>query len=126
MSSSPVSRRRSLTRAAAFVAPVALGVTVLAGTAQADEHGGGLPPHPHVLVVGVEFDATGEPVGVRNCVDLAANQALPLHVHHEHLHFGIVNQKFALHTNNVVVPTAPFPGVPWTDCASLLELFGLG
>ena len=35
-----------------------------------------LPPHPHVLVLGLELDAQGEPTGLRKCVDLAANQPL--------------------------------------------------
>jgi hypothetical protein len=112
-----------------LLAAVALGVAAFGGTAQAE-----LPEHGHVMLVGVEVipgSFPPAPSSVRNCVDLAANQALPLHVQHAHMHFGTVNEVFEAHTNNVVIPVAPFPDpfgpgeVPWTDCASLLDFFGL-
>lgn len=92
----------------------------------ADEHDSPFPEHPHMLVLGVELDSTGEvPVSVRKCVDLAANQALPLNAHHAHVHFGTAGVKLATNASNFVVPAAPLPGVPWTDCESLLDFFGL-
>ncbi len=45
-------------------------------------------PHPHALVLGVEIDEFGEPTSFRKCVDLAANEALPLNAQHQHVHFG--------------------------------------
>lgn len=81
-----------------------------------------LPPHPHVLVLGLEFDEQGEP-SIRKCVDLAANQALPLNAQHEHVHFGHAGEALFTHAGHVVVPTAPFPGVPWTNCESLIAFF---
>lgn len=115
---------RRLTLLAILGALLSLGA-MAAFANPADEHDPELPEHPHVLVVGVEFDSTGSPVSVKKCVDLAANQKLPLNAHHVHVHFGTAGFKLATNTNNVVVPTAPFPGVPWTDCDSLLDFFGL-
>ena len=121
--------RTSRIRMVSLLAAVALLVAALGGTAQAD-----LPEHGHVMLVGVEVipgSFPPVPSSVRNCVDLAANQPLPLHVQHAHMHVGTVNEVFAAHTKNVVIPVAPFPDpfgpgeVPWSDCASLLDFFGL-
>lgn len=84
--------------------------------------------HPHMLVLGVEFDEFGEPVAFRECVDLAANQALPLNAHHEHMHFGTAGAKLFGNAGNVVVPGAPFPApfgdpVPWSNCEELIAFF---
>jgi len=65
------------------------------------------------MLVGVKVEPGSfppPPSSVRNHVDLAANQALPLHVHHSHLRFGNVNEVFAAHTSNVVVPGSAVPG----------------
>lgn len=92
-------------------------VTVLAmvGTGLADEHE--LPEHPHLLLLGLEFDASGEPIGFRKCQELAAGQALPLNSQHEHVHFGTAGQALFFKAGNAVVPAAPFPEVPWSNCA---------
>lgn len=128
-SEAKTTHKSSRIRTVTLLVAVALGVAAFGGTAQ-----GELPEHGHVMLVGVEVipgSFPPVPSSVRNCVDLAANQALPLHVHHSHLHFGNVNEVFAAHTSNVVVPVAPFPDpfgpgeVPWSDCASLLDFFGL-
>lgn len=101
-----------------------IGTTALAGP----DHDSPFDPHPHALVLGVEFDESGEPVAVQKCVDLAANQALPLNAHHSHMHFGTAGEAL-FSAGNVVVPMAPFPeplapALPWTDCESLLAFFG--
>ncbi|MBY5163680.1 hypothetical protein [Salsipaludibacter albus] len=102
----------------------ALVLMFLGTVAGADEHE--LPKHPHVLVIGLEFDEETEtPISVDRCVDLAANQALRLNAQHDHLHFGTAGAALGDKGGHAVVPVAPFPGVPWTDCASLLEFFGL-
>ena len=102
----------------------ALALMFLGTVADADEHE--LPQHPHVLVIGLEFDeATETPISVERCVDLAANQALRLNAQHEHMHFGTAGGALFDNAGHAVVPVAPFPGVPWTDCDSLLEFFGL-
>jgi hypothetical protein len=93
-----------------------LGLSAVPASAQ-------LPPHPHVLVLGLELDEQGEPVGFRKCVDLAANQPLPLNAQHQHVHFGPAGEALFAHAGHVVVPTAPFPGIPWTDCESLIAFF---
>jgi hypothetical protein len=93
-----------------------LGLSAVPASAQ-------LPPHPHVLVLGLELDEQGEPVGFRKCVDLAANQPLPLNAQHQHVHFGPAGEALFTHAGHVVVPTAPFPGIPWTDCESLIAFF---
>jgi hypothetical protein len=83
--------------------------------------------HPHMLVTGVVFDAEGEPVSYRNCVDLANNRSLPLHAHHDNLHFGRAGQAVQ-RGGNVVVPGAPFPepfeeALPWSNCEELIAFF---
>lgn len=77
-----------------------------------------LPEHPHLLVLGLEFDAVGEPVGFRKCVDLAAGRSLPLNSQHAHVHFGTAGVAL-FEAGHAVVPAAPFPGVPWSNCAEL-------
>ncbi len=72
-----------------------------------------------LLVLGLEFGPEG--VTYRKCVDLANNQALPLHVHHEKLHFGRAGEALRTNAGHFVVPTAPFSH--FRDCAHLAELF---
>jgi hypothetical protein len=85
-------------------------------------------PHPHMLVLGVELDESGEPVGFRKCVDLAANEALPLNAQHQHVHFGTAGEHLFTNAGHVVVPGAPFPepfeeAVPWSNCEELIDFF---
>lgn len=85
-------------------------------------------PHPHMLVLGLELDESGEPIGFRKCVDLAANRELPLSAHHEHVHFGTAGLNLFEHAGAVVVPGAPFPApfadpVPWSNCEELIAFF---
>lgn len=96
---------------------------LLVGTlASADEQ---LPDHPHALVIGVEIDAdSGVPTGVKNCVELAAGQALPNSVHHAHVHMGRAGEALSK-AGHFVVPLAPYPGIPWDSCDSLLASVGL-
>ncbi len=102
---------------AAFV--TIIGCVAILGTVLAQED---LPRHPHLLVLGVEFD--GEtPTGFKQCVELAAGQALRLNSHHDHAHFGTAGAALAEKAGNFVVPAAPFPGVPWSNCAELEAFF---
>jgi hypothetical protein len=84
-------------------------------------------PHPHMLVLGLELDAAGNPIGFRKCVDLAANQALPLNAHHQNVHFGTAGEMLFEKAGHVVVPGAPFPTreepVPWSNCEELIDFF---
>lgn len=93
---------------------------LLVGPAFSDNHEE-LPEHPHLHVIGLEFGDGGEPVGWRKCHDLANGQALRLNAHHEHLHFGRAGLA-QFEAGNAVVPAAPFPGVPWTNCDELAEI----
>ena len=75
-----------------------------------------------------ELGPSGEPVRFRKCVDLAANQALPLNAHHEHVHFGTAGRAPVYERWHVVVPGAPFPApfeepVPWSNCEELIAFF---
>jgi hypothetical protein len=79
---------------------------------------GELPEHAHLLVLGFEVEE-GFVVDFRKCVELAAGQALPLKTQHAHVHFGTANLMLQTRAGNAVVPTAPFPFVPWDDCAGL-------
>ena len=94
-------------------------VGVLAIPAMASANGG-IPPHGHMLVLGVEFGPTGPTY--KKCVDLANNQAVPLHAHHEHLHFGSTGEKLRTNAGHFVVPTAPFSDI--IDCAHLEQFIG--
>ena len=100
-----------------------LGLAIVVGLGLSAGPAAALPEHPHVLVLGVEWDAHGHPVGYRKCVDLAANQPLPLRAQHQHMHFGTAGEALAVHAGHIVAPTAPFPGVPWTDCETLIAFF---
>jgi hypothetical protein len=82
---------------------------------------GGPPPHPHMLVLGIEFDEHEEPVAFRKCVDLAAGQKLPLNAHHAHLHTGQAGVALFEKAGHVVVPGAPL--TPWRNCAELIDFF---
>jgi hypothetical protein len=80
--------------------------------------------HPHMLLQRPEIGLiNGVPhlVGVRSCVDLAGNQSVPLHAHHERVHFGATGVSFGGESGHIVVPTAPFPSpfadpLPWSNC----------
>ena len=80
--------------------------------------------HPHLLLQRPEIGLiNGVPhlVGFRKCVDLAGNRTVPLHAHHQHLHFGDSGVSFDGESGHVVIPAAPFPSpffdpVPWGNC----------
>ena len=98
---------------------MAVGGAALLGTGLAQDQ---LPEHPHLLVLAVEFDGE-EPIGFRRCVELAAGRALPLNAHHDHAHFGTAGAALSARAGHFVVPAAPFPGVPWSNCAELEAFF---
>jgi hypothetical protein len=83
---------------------------------------GEVPPHGHMLVLGLEFDEHGEPVAFRKCVDLAGGQAVPLRAHHAHIHVGKAGEMLRTKAGNFVVPTAPL--TPFNNCADLVAAFG--
>ncbi|HEV2124131.1 MAG TPA: hypothetical protein VGW38_15315 [Chloroflexota bacterium] len=92
-------------------------VAAVPGVASAD----GEPlPHGHILVLGVEFGPEG--VTYRKCVDVANNQALPLHAHHEGLHTGRAGDALREHPGHFPIPTAPYG--PFENCEDLAKLFG--
>lgn len=107
---------------------VILGV-VLAGAAATAEPPPELPPHPHILLIDadLEFDENANPPLIVNdfkkCVDIAANQTLRLNAHHEHFHFGTAGDALRERTGNFPLPAAPFPGVPWANCAEFEAVF---
>ncbi|MBY5163724.1 hypothetical protein [Salsipaludibacter albus] len=114
-------------RRLALLGAIALVLISQAVAATADEHDA-LPEHPHVLVLDAQVDFSGEePVllDARKCVDLAGNLPLSLRAHHTNVHFGPAGQALLTEAGHVVAPTAPFPGVPWTDCESFLAFFGV-
>ena len=79
------------------------------------------PRHPHMLVLGIKLDSEGEPVSYRRCVDLAANQRLPLSAHHAHMHTGRAGEALFTKAGHVAVPGAPL--TPWRNCAELVAFF---
>lgn len=117
-----------MTRRILIAVPFAVLVLILAlfaSLVNAEEHEE-LPEHGHILGLGLEFDEdTGELLSYRKCVDLANNRALPLHSHHEQVHFGQAGEAL-IFAGNGVAPTAPFPEIPWEDCADFEAIFGPG
>ena len=99
----------------ALLTALALMLGVFAGVASAN---GGPPPHGHILVLGFEFGPGG--ITYEKCVDLANNQALPLHAHHEALHIGKGGEKLFEQAGHAVIPTAPLHTF-FSDCASFAE-----
>ena len=94
------------------------------GLALAMDHGDGPPvEHGHVLVLGLQFDGDGNP-SIRKCVDLANGRALRNNAHHDNLHTGRAGEAVA-GAGHLVIPTAPLPGVRWSNCAELKTAFGL-
>lgn len=116
-----LTRTRPWSAAALAVLIALAAVTVTAASAPADETVPHTEPHAHMLVLGVQFDGD-EPVGYRRCIDLAANQPVPLNAHHAHLHTGQAGAAQFLKAGNVVVPAAPFAGLPFSNCAELIEM----
>jgi hypothetical protein len=78
------------------------------------------PPHPHMLVLGLEFDGE-EPVDYKKCVDVAGNRAVPLNAHHAHIHTGTAGEMLATNAGHAVVPGAPL--TPWANCQELIAFF---
>jgi hypothetical protein len=104
---------------------LALGLMVMVTPAQAQPE---FDPHPHMLILGLELDEFGEPVGFAKCVDLAAGQALPNNAQHDHLHVGTAGFNLFTKAGHVVVPGAPFPEpfddpLPWSNCEELIDFF---
>lgn len=106
-----------------------LGLVAIAVPVMADEHPE-FDRHPHLLLQRPEIGLIGgvpHLVGLRKCVDLADNRTVPLHAHHEHLHFGSSGVSFDGESGHVVIPAAPFPSpffdpVPWGNCAEFTAL----
>ena len=105
--------RRALV-AVLLVLGMSLGVLAAPALAQ------GPPRHPHMLVIGLELDENGNPVGFRRCVDLAGGRALPLRAHHAHVHTGRAGEALR-NAGHAVVPGAPL--TPWRNCADLIAEF---
>ena len=68
--------------------------------------------HPHVLVLGLEFDGEGNPIGFRKCIELAAGKALRPNAHHAHMHMGTAGEALFFKAGHGV---APYP-----NCAVLI------
>jgi hypothetical protein len=105
-------------RALILVAAMTLLALSAVGAGSAQEHE--LPDHPHMLLLGFEIgevDGALALVGWRKCVDLAAGHSVPLHAHHDQLHFGPVGDVLADNAGHAVVGGAPLSS--WEGCAGL-------
>jgi hypothetical protein len=106
------------------------GLAVVGSPASAQEE---FDLHPHMLLQRPEIgmiDGVPHLVGVRKCVDLAGNQTVPNHAHHEQLHFGDSGVSFGGQSGHVVIPAAPFPSpfadpLPWSNCEEFLAFLPL-
>ena len=108
-------------RFAALTGVLALFMVGAMALAMGDDHGP--VEHGHVLVLGLQFDGDGNP-SIRTCVDLANGRALRNNAHHDHLHTGRAGEAVA-GAGHQVIPTAPLPGVPWSNCTELKAFFGI-
>lgn len=108
---------RRLAIVLALLGLVAIAVPVIALEHEFDRH-------PHMLLQRPEvglIEGVPHLLGFRKCVDLAGNNTVPLHAHHERLHFGDSGVSFDGKSGHVVIPGAPFPSplfesVPWSNC----------
>ena len=112
--------RKSVRNALLGAAVITAMVVIPAGTAAGEEHDHEVPLHPHALVVGIGGDEDSGFTAV-NCIDLAANRAVPLQAHHHHIHTGAAGAALADNTANFAIPLAPLS--PWADCDELFEAF---
>ena len=104
---------RRMQRLSVLAAAVAMAATS-AAVAQANEHGGPPPDHGHLMITGIQFDDTGEPVSFRKCHLLANGRPVPLNAHHAHIHTGRAGEAL-WSAGNAVVPL--YPLAPWRNCA---------
>ena len=106
---------------------VALGL--LSGTALARGNDwGNVPPHGHVMLIGVEVDAGM--VTFDRCVELAAGDPLSVPAHHHSVHEGAASgspfvQGALFRAGNWIVPLNPFAGLPFTGCENFTGPFPL-
>ncbi len=94
----------------------------MAGVASASEHGHPWPEHGHILLLGLQFDDSGEPVGFRKCVDIAGGRKND-HAHHTTLHQGRAGVALQ-RAGHAIVPTADL--TPWANCAEFIEALESG
>lgn len=111
-----------------FVALVAIAVPVIGQSF--DRHPHMLLQRPEIGLVELGGEMVPALVGYRKCVDLASNRTVPLHAHHQHLHFGDSGVSFGGESGHVVIPAAPFPQpfadeVPWGNCEEFAGILPL-
>jgi hypothetical protein len=101
-------------------AAVLAGSTLIAAPALAEGAPPAVPPHGHMLVLGVQYNQMGAPIGFRKCVDVAAGRFLPLNAHHDHLHTGAAGTALRERAGHLAVPTV-LSG--FANCAELEAVF---
>jgi hypothetical protein len=81
-----------------------------------------IPPHGHVKLLHADVEGFGPGTVIHSyakCIDLAAEQALPLNSHHDRVHFGQAGVALR-QAGHLIIPTLPFG--PIADCAELEAL----
>ena len=105
-------------RFAVFVLAASLTLLFSAVSASGDEE---FPPHSHMLLINADLTD----FSYDKCVDLAGKRgAVPLHAHHERLHFGSSGVSGALFdgaSDNVVIPSEGL--TPWKNCKEFRSFF---
>jgi hypothetical protein len=97
-----------------------LAMSTLAAPASAQ----GWPDHGHLLLIGAVVEPVANPPqgsppyrihGFDRCVELANGRHVPLHAHHDRVHFGRAGQAL-IGAGHQVVPTHPiFPNIHTCD-----------
>jgi hypothetical protein len=109
-------------RLVVLTAALALAIGLLAAPASADTRPPPFnQPHGHVLLIGADVDWVGGAPPYRinsykRCVELAGGRSVPLHAHHDRVHFGRAGQALAA-AGHLVVPLNIIPGID--SCADL-------
>jgi hypothetical protein len=112
-------------RLVVLTAALALAIGLLAAPASADTRPPPFnQPHGHVLLIGADVTWIQPPPGAppyvinsyERCVELAGGRPVPLHAHHDRVHFGRAGQALAA-AGHLVVPLNIIPGID--SCADL-------
>lgn len=121
-------------RLTAVLTTMLFAVALLAGPAAADQHDHDVPEHPHAMLIdfeliddgGTPLDPFDDVVDFHRCIDLAANQSLPLQAHHHHIHTGTAGagdpSVGLTAAGHFVMPLQPYGPFPFEDCADIEAL----
>lgn len=114
-----MTQRRGIRRSVILLMALGMLVGSLTGVSAAHEE---VPPHGHILVLGIEFDDDFNVVSYRRCVDLAGGRVVPNH--HATVHMGRAGEAL-WNAGHATAPTDPlWPGL--RNCADFVRMVEAG